>query len=118
MVGHGPPQPQGTSLTGCPSCSYLTRISWMSGTSKRWGSFSSSGRRAGDFFCSPSTAGSRSGLSALEEIWGGLGKEERLGCRKSDGWGTPVDQDCIPVVQLPCSGDATSSPERPVHLLT
>lgn len=80
------PLPIGAPLAGCPMCSYLTRISWMSGTSNRWGSFSSSGRRAGDFFCSPSTTVSRSGLSALEETWGGLGKEEkRKEYRKSDG---------------------------------
>lgn len=79
------PLPIGALPAGCPTFSYLTRISWMSGTSNRWGSFSSSGRQAGDFFCSPSTTGSRSGLTALEEIWGGLGKEEEMKYRKSEG---------------------------------
>lgn len=62
------------------ACPHLTRISWMSGTSSRWGSLSASAARTGEggFLVSASGTGSGSGLAGREQGCGVLGTGERL----------------------------------------
>lgn len=79
----------GTELAGCCCRStpiwggaptHLTRISWMSGTSRRWGSLSASAARAGEgsFLESASGTGSGSGLAGREQGWGVLERKAEL----------------------------------------
>lgn len=73
-----PPPPPHTGQGG--SLSHLTRISWMSGTSRRWGSLSASATRTGEgsFLESASGISSGSGLEGREQGCGVLGSKERL----------------------------------------
>ena len=59
---------------------HLTRISWMSGTSRRWGSLSASAARAGEgsFLASTSGRGSGSGLAGREQGCGVLGEQNEV----------------------------------------